>query len=57
MATMTLSECAAHDYKTGQREKLTGWGRVSKDREQRKVSRRLRRMARKQQETTQTEVA
>jgi hypothetical protein len=46
MATMTLREAAEHDAKTGQKAKLTGWGRVSKDRELRKVSRKARRAQR-----------
>lgn len=40
---MTLSECAAFDYRTGQRDKLTGWGYVSRDRRERGISRKARR--------------
>ncbi len=43
---MTLSECAAYDHKTGAKTRLTGWGIVCKDRQQRKVSRKARREAR-----------
>jgi hypothetical protein len=39
----SLREAAKFDHETGQRDKLTGWGKVSKDREKRGISRRLRR--------------
>ncbi len=44
---MTLSECAQHDFNTGAKARLTGWGIVSRDRQDRKVSRKARRAARK----------
>ena len=45
---MTLSECAKFDAETGQRDKLTGWGRICKDRAARGLSKRgERRRARK----------
>ena len=39
---MTLSACAQHDHNNKVREKLTGWGKVCKDRQERGVSRRLK---------------
>ena len=41
---MTLSECAAFDLKNGAKGKLTGWGKVCKDREARGISRKQRRL-------------
>ncbi len=40
---MTLSECAEYDRVTGQKDKLTGWGIVSRDRRERGISRKERR--------------
>ena len=37
--TMTLRECAKFDKENKAREKVTGWGRISADRNKRKVSR------------------
>lgn len=45
---MTLSQCAKFDFETGQKNKLTGWGIVSKDRQERKISRKARRLAKQQ---------
>lgn len=45
---MTLSECAKFDAETGQRDKLTGWGRICKERAAKHQSKRgERRRARK----------
>jgi hypothetical protein len=44
--TMSLRECARFDFERGAREKLTGWGRVSKDRQERGISRKARRLKR-----------
>lgn len=40
---MTLTECAAFDYRTGQRDKLTLWGMISRDRRERGISRKAKR--------------
>lgn len=45
--TMTLSQCAAYDHETNAKGRLTGWGKVSKDRQERGISRKAR-LARKQ---------
>lgn len=47
---MGLSECAAFDHGNGARERLTGWGKVCKDREARGVSRKQRRIRRAAEE-------
>jgi hypothetical protein len=44
--TMTLSECAKYDHDNGLKNKLTGWGKVSKARELQKISRKQRRLIR-----------
>lgn len=44
--TMSLRECARFDHERGLRDKLTGWGRVCKDRHDRGVSRKQRRLKR-----------
>lgn len=45
---MGLSECAKFDAETGQRDKLTGWGRICKERAAKHQSKRgERRRARK----------
>ena len=36
---MGLKECARHDLTHGLKEKLTGWGFISKQRAERKISR------------------
>jgi hypothetical protein len=43
---MTLRECAQYDKKNGLKEKLTGWGIICKDRKDRGISRKERRLAR-----------
>lgn len=43
---MTLKECAQYDRKNGLKEKLTGWGIICKDRKDRGISRKERRLAR-----------
>ena len=50
MATnqFSLRQAARFDNETKQREKLTGWGKVCKDREARGVSRKAKRKARKE---------
>ena len=45
--TMTLSECAKFDHETGQKNKLTGWGKVCKARTGIGISRKDRIKARK----------
>ena len=39
---MGLKECARHDHNLGLKEKLTGWGVVSRARCQKKISRSFR---------------
>jgi hypothetical protein len=46
---MTLSECAEYDYKTNARGRLTGWGKICKDRQERGISRKQRRLLKRQQ--------
>lgn len=41
--TMSLRECGKYDMENGLREKLTGWGKICKDR----ASKGLRKRARK----------
>lgn len=41
---MTLSECAAYDLRTNAKTRLTGWGLICKDRHDRGVSRKQRRL-------------
>ncbi len=41
-STMSLSECGKSDAALGLREKLTGWGKICKDRCERGVSRKAR---------------
>jgi len=40
--TMSLSEAGQHDYRTGAKNKKTGWGIISADRAARGVSRQAR---------------
>lgn len=40
---LSLREAAEFDYRTGQREKLTGWGIISKARNKAGISRKARR--------------
>jgi hypothetical protein len=47
---LSLSQAAKYDHDTKQKEKLTGWGKVCKDREARKVSRKARREQRENQD-------
>lgn len=42
--TMTLSECAKFDKDNNLKSKLTGWGIICKDRHERGVSRKQRRL-------------
>jgi hypothetical protein len=44
--TMSLRECAKFDADTGAKNKLTGWGKISKDRQERGISRKQRRLKR-----------
>ncbi len=39
--TMTLSACAQYDHNTKAKDRLTGWGKICKDRNERKVSRKF----------------
>lgn len=43
---MTLSECAAYDHANNLKDKLTGWGKICKDRHERGISRKQRRLKR-----------
>jgi hypothetical protein len=47
---MSLSESATFDHNNGARERLTGWGIVSKDRHERGISRKQRRLRKKNSE-------
>lgn len=40
--TMTLSQCGQYDKNTNARERLTGWGLICRDRQQRGISRSAR---------------
>jgi hypothetical protein len=45
--TMSLSECAKFDHDNKLKFKLTGWGKICKDRAERGVSRKARIRAKK----------
>jgi len=45
--TMTLSECAQFDHNNNLKGKLTGWGIICKDRHERGISRKQRRLKQK----------
>lgn len=45
--TMSLRESGKFDHQNNLREKLTGWGRICKDRQARGISRKARREQRK----------
>jgi hypothetical protein len=40
---MTLSECARFDHQNKLKDKLTGWGKICKDRQAKGISRKERR--------------
>lgn len=44
--TMTLSECGKFDFDNGLKNKLTGWGKICKDRCERGTSRKARKRKR-----------
>ncbi len=41
---MGLSECAEYDHKNGLKDKLTGWGIICKDRHDKGISKKQRRL-------------
>ena len=43
---MGLSECAEYDMKNNLRNKITGWGRICKERNEKGISRKQRRLKR-----------
>jgi hypothetical protein len=40
---MTLSQCARYDHQNKLKDKLTGWGKICKDRQLKGISRKARR--------------
>jgi hypothetical protein len=43
---MTLRECARFDHANGAKSRLTGWGIICKERHEKKISRKQRRLMR-----------
>jgi len=46
---MTLRECARFDYTNGAKLRLTGWGIICKQRHEKKISRKQRRLIKRQE--------
>ena len=46
---MTLRECAKFDHANGARNRLTGWGIICKERHDKKISRKARRLQKRQE--------
>jgi hypothetical protein len=44
---MTLSQCAKYDYENHLASKLTGWGRICKERKEKGISRKEKRKRKK----------
>ena len=47
---MGLAECAKYDHDNKLKDVVTGWGRICKDRNQRGISRKQKRLARKNEQ-------
>jgi hypothetical protein len=54
---LSLRQAGEYDKNTNQREKLTGWGRICKERQEKGISRKARRIRREAAEKLAAKIA